>query len=313
MSTDKESKTLNFIIDAVQIDHDWFEATQKGFRWWAGALAQTVSFAPRRDLHGVPVSTLHVETDLLADVPATTATWTRLAAVNRLASLSAYVANPEAGTVSLHASVSLTDDNWPMARLLVLHAVALQVADAHAEAAELARAFGARVNASAHPSNGPRSHPDEMLGVVEVYQQRGQEPSPIETGELAQLVHLEPRPWLQAMNEPTRLLADLEFATNQPARLELDTAVIHPALGSGLQLRLLIPIEPDPAIAQKLNANEALQPDAHQLGAWCVDPEHGLGFVGFVPSAACVPDLARALVYHAAGRNEWARALLFPQ
>lgn len=313
MSADKESKTLNFIIDALQVDHDWFEATQKGFRWWAGPLAQTLRFAPRRDLHGVPVSTLHVETDLLTDVPSTTATWTRLASVNRHASLSAYVANPEARTVSLHASVSLTDDNWPMARLLALHAVALQVADAHAEAAELARAFEARVNASAHPANGPRSQPDEMLGVVEVYQQRGQEPSPIETGELAQLVHLEPRPWLQAMNEPSRLLADLEFATNQPARLELDASVVHPALGSGLQLRLLLPVEPDPAIAQKLNANEALQPDAHQLGAWCVDPVHGLAFVGFVPSAACVPDLARALVYHAAGRNEWARDLLFPQ
>ena len=313
MSADLEAKTLNFIIDRMQIDNEWFEWDGRGFRWWAGSLAQRVHFAPRRDLHGVPVSTLHIETDLLAEVPATATTWERLAAVNRLATFSAYVADVKARTVSLHTSVTLTDDNWPMARTLALHAAALQAADAHAEAAEMARAFGAQVRATAHPERGPREVPDEMLGIVEIYQQRGQDPPPIGTPELAQLVHLEPRPWLLAMNEPDRLLADLDFATGRPARLELDAAVTHPALGSGLQLRLAIPVEPDAAIAQRLNANEAAQPDAHQLGAWCVDPERGLTFVGFVPSAACVPELARALIYHAAGRNEWARELLFPQ
>lgn len=313
MSADLEARTLKFIIDRMQIDDAWFEWEDRGFRWWAGPLAQRMAFAPRRELHGVIVSTLHIETDLLADVPMTAATWQRLAAVNRLATLSAYVADVPARTVSLHASVSLTDDNWPMARILALHAAALQAADAHAEAAEMARAFGAEVRASAHSTRGPREVPDEMLAVVEAYQQRGQDPPPIDTEQLAQLVHLEPRPWMLAVNEPERLLADLDFATGQPARLELDASVTHPALGSGLQVRLAIPVEPDPVISQRLNANEALEPDAHQLGAWCVDPERGLAFIGFFPSAACVPELGRAVAYHAAGRNEWARELLFPQ
>ena len=89
--------------------------------------------------------------------------------------------------------------------------------------------------------------------------------------------------------------------------------LLDPALGSGVQLRLALPVEEDAAIAQRLNANEAAQPDAHQLGAWCLDPDRGLTFVSFIPSAACMPNLVRALVYHAAGRNEWARELLFPQ
>ena len=63
---------------------------------------------------------------------------------------------------------------------------------------------------------------------------------------------------------------------------------------------------------QKLNANECLEPDAHQLGAWCVDEERGLMFAGFVPAAAYMPGLSRALVYHLSAKNEWARALLFP-
>ncbi|HQZ40785.1 MAG TPA: hypothetical protein PLH72_17270 [Vicinamibacterales bacterium] len=313
MTGEIEAEVLNFIIDRLQIEDEWFDGRGRGFTWWAGALAQRVSFSAPRDLHGVRAVTLHVETDLLAGVSATGATWQRLAAMNRLATLSAYVADVAAATVCLHASVTLTEANWPLARVLAVHAAALQVADAHAEAAELARIFGARVHATGHPSRGARPHPDEMLGVIEVYQQRGQEPSPFTTEALANLVHLEPRPWVMAANEPDRLVADLTFAAGQPARLELDASVVHPALGSGLQLRLLIPVEPDAAIAQRLNANEAVQPDAHQLGAWCVDEERGLGFATFVPAATHNPELMRALVYHSAGRNEWARALLFPQ
>lgn len=313
MTPETEAALINFLIDRLQIDHEWFEGRGRGFAWWAGALAQRVTLAPPRTIHGVTLSTLHVETDLLADVPMAGVTWQRLASLNRFATLSAYVADVEAQTIRLHASVALTDDNWLMARTLALHAMALQVADAHAEAAELAKAFGARVDESGHPGGGRRDLPDEMLGVVEIYQQRGQDASPFTTEALAQLVHLEPRPWMMAASEPDRLVADLEFASGQPARLELDAGVTHPALGSGVQLRLLIPVEPDAAIAQRLNANEVVQPDAHQLGAWCIDPERGLGFVAFIPSAAFMPDLLRALVYHAAARNEWARDLLFPQ
>ena len=312
MNAEIESGVLNFIIDRLQIEDEWFEWRGRGFAWWAGALAQRIQYSARRNLHGVQAVTLHVETDLLTSVPATAATWQRLAALNRFATLSAYVADVPSGTVRLHASVTLTEANWPLARVLALHAAALQVADAHAEATELSRIFGAAVDATGHPSRGPRSQPDEMLGVVEVYQQRGQEASPFTTEQLAALVHLEPRPWVMAANQPHRLIADMEFAAGQPARLELDASAVHPSLGSGLQLRLLIPVDPDSAIAQRLNANEAVQPDAHQLGAWCVDDERGLGFVAFVPAAAFVPDLLQVLVYHAAGRNEWARELLFP-
>jgi hypothetical protein len=313
VNADIEAGVLNFIIDRLQIEEPWFAWRGRGFTWWAGALAQHIEFAPRRELHGVTASTLHIHTELLTAVPMGATTWQRLAAINRLATLSAYVADGEAGTVGLHASVTVTDENWPMARALALHAAALQVADAHGEAAELAREFAAQVHHTAHATAGVRPHPDEILGVIEVYQQRGQDASPFTTEALAQLVHVEPRPWLMAANEPDRLLADLDFAAGKPSRLELDAAAVHPSLGSGLQLRLLLPVEPDVALAQRLNADEAALPDAHQLGAWCVDDERGLGFAAFIPSAAHMPDLLRALVYHAAGRNEWARDLLFPQ
>lgn len=303
---------LRFLTARMQIEAEWAVQEKTSFTWWASSLRQRVWMAPPREFQGVPLTTLHVETDLIAGVPMDESTWARLAGVNRFASLSAYVADPVAGTVSLHSSVSLTADNYRLAQTIALHAMALQMADGYAEAAELASAFGGEVAGSPHPRQGMRLTPDEMVGILEIYQQRGEADSPFESEEIAQLVHVEPRPWILAANDMHRIDADLEFAAGVNARLELDAETKHPSLGSGLQMRLKLPIDPDPMVAQRLNANERLEPDAHQLGAWCVDDEHGLMFTGFIPAAAWVPELSRALVYHLSAKNEWARALLFP-
>jgi hypothetical protein len=305
-------EVLKFLTARMQIEAEWAVQEKTSFTWWAHALAQRVWVAEPRELQGVTMRTLHIETDLLADVPMTMSTWARLANVNQFATLSAYVADTSCGRVRLHSSVSLTEENWLLARSIALHAMALQMADAYAEASELGAALGGRVDGTPHPQRGLRETPDEMVGILEIYQQRGDGESPFTADEIAELVHLEPRPWTMASNELMKLDADLEFATDLPSRLELDASERHPSLGGGLQLRLLLPVEPDEAIAQKLNANECLEPDAHQLGAWCVDPERGLMFIGFVPAAAYAPGLSRALVYHLSAKNEWARALLFP-
>ena len=51
-----------------------------------------------------------------------------------------------------------------------------------------------------------------MVGILDIYQQRGDGESPFTADEIAELVHLEPRPWVMAANELHRLDADLEFA-----------------------------------------------------------------------------------------------------
>lgn len=306
-------EVLRFLTARMQIEAEWAVQARTSFTWWAHTLAQRVWVSDPREFQGIELRTLHIETALLTDVPMNTSTWARLANMNQYATLSAYVADTSTGSVKLHSSVSLTSDNWLLARAVALHAMALQMADAFAEAPELATAFGGRVDATPHPARGLRERPDEMVGILDVYQQRGDGDSPFDADEIAELVHLEPRPWLMAANQLHRLDADLAFASDEVhARLELDASERHASLGSGLQTRLLLPVEPDEALAQKLNANECLEPDAHQLGAWCVHPERGLMFTGFVPAAAYSPGLARALVYHLSARNEWARAILFP-
>jgi hypothetical protein len=312
VDVDFVEEVIKFLTARMQIEAEWAVQERTSFTWWAHTLAQRVWVAEPREFQGVELRTLHIETDLLADVPMNDSSWARLASVNQFATLSAYVADTTRGAIRLHASVSMTSENWLLARSIALHAMALQMADAYAEAEELAGAFGGRVDATPHPLRGLRERPDEMVGILDIYQQRGDGDSPFDADEIAELVHLEPRPWTMASNQLQRLDADLGFATDLPARLELDASEKHPSLGSGLQMRLLLPVEPEEAIAQKLNANECVEPDAHQLGAWCVDPDRGLMFTGFVPAAAHIPGLSRALAYHLSAKNEWARALLFP-
>jgi len=140
-------EVLKFLTARMQIEAEWAVQEKTSFTWWAHTLAQRVRVAEPREVQGVVLTTLHIETDLLADVPMNETTWARLAGVNQFATLSAYVADTSRGTVGLHASVSLTAENWLLARAIALHAMALQMADAYAEAAELAEAFGGRVDA----------------------------------------------------------------------------------------------------------------------------------------------------------------------
>ncbi|MGE0041590.1 MAG: hypothetical protein AB7H88_06615 [Vicinamibacterales bacterium] len=310
---DPARRIIEFLYERMQIDDGWAVRHADRFAWWAGPLAQRVWATPARELDGVSVQAVHIETDLLAGVPASAEVFERLAGVNRLGSLSAYVADTGAGKVCLHASVSATEDNWPLARALALHAMALQVADAHTEAEPLAAVFGAEVDASEHPTAGRRSDLDEMLGVLAIYEERGEGASAFTTRELAELVRLEPRPWVTASNSRAGLTAELDFRPGAPrATLALDASFAHPGLGSGLLVRLGIPVEPDPTIVQKLNAAERVQADGHQLGGWALDEERAVVCSLFVPSAAHVPNLTRALVYHMAARNQWAAELLFP-
>src|SRR6476661_7861357 len=105
-------EVLKFLTARMQIEAEWAVQERTSFTWWAHALAQRVWVAEPREFQGVELRTVHIETDLLADVAMNTTTWARLANLNRYATLSAYVAKKTDSTVRLHSSVSLTQDNY---------------------------------------------------------------------------------------------------------------------------------------------------------------------------------------------------------
>ncbi|MCA1586144.1 MAG: hypothetical protein LC791_15700 [Acidobacteria bacterium] len=304
------ARVIDFVYDRLQIESEWAVRDSNGFTWWPGPLALRVWAGPGREVQGVEMTPVHIESALLTGVDATESTLAQLAGINRLATLSAYQWTPEERVLRLRASVSVTEDNWPLARLLALHAAAIQAADAHAEAEPLADVFGGTLAKKVAPKGGVRTEVDAMLDVISLYRQRGEHGSPWSADEIAGLVHLDPRPWLRASSEERRVEAVLPWDGRQGAHLQIDGAFLHPALGSGLLIRLQVPAEPRPDVVQRLNVAELAEPDAHQLGAWALEEDLGVLFSTFVPAGAYAPNLARSLVYHAAARSDWARATL---
>jgi hypothetical protein len=61
-------RILDFLIDRMQIDDAWSLRDEESLTWWASSLAQRVWASPARDVQGVEVTTLHLETDLLTEI-----------------------------------------------------------------------------------------------------------------------------------------------------------------------------------------------------------------------------------------------------
>src|SRR5262249_42130507 len=85
------ARVIDFVYDRLQIDEAWAMRESAGFAWWAGVLAQRLWSSPERDADGVSMSTVHIETEIINGVADADAAIERLAGINQLATLSAYV------------------------------------------------------------------------------------------------------------------------------------------------------------------------------------------------------------------------------
>jgi len=191
---------------------------------------------------------------------------------------------------------------------LFLAAVGVQVADAHIKVDTLARVLGGKPDVSAHPRSGPRREPDDLLDLIPtVIAPAGAGISPWVQQDFEAAAELRPRPWVLANADAAGITAELPFTGNRPAAIagRPETALLtassrdrHPQLGSGLRLRLELPInvsaEEGADLAWMLNALETLaDTSTHTLGAWCLKstpPDsqdmRSVTFVSFVPAAA---------------------------
>ena len=200
-------EVLRFLTARMQIEAEWAVQERTSFTWWAHTLAQRVWVAPAARISGRRAHDPAYRNRFAAPTCRSTAsTWTRLANVNQFATLSAYVADTAQRTIRLHSSVSLTAENWLLARSIAL------ACDGAADGRCLRRGAGPggrirrrRSRRRRIRDRGLRDRPDEMVDILEIYQQRGEGESPFTADEIAELVHLEPRPWTMAANELQRL------------------------------------------------------------------------------------------------------------
>src|SRR5439155_12297776 len=119
---------------------------------------------------------------------------------------------PGEGTVRLHASAVVHEENAGRLRLLVLSALALQAHEAHATAEELAKRIGGEPDFSSHPRSGTREDPDEVFGVIaRAYASAGRQRSPFRGDDCVALLNMQPQPWLTATGDEEGITAEFPF------------------------------------------------------------------------------------------------------
>ena len=85
------NRAVNSIFSTLQIDDQWSEFDEFGFTCWGHDLAQRVWTDEPMESHGIDIAAVHVETDLLRDVPASKYTVDLMAVLNGETTLHALV------------------------------------------------------------------------------------------------------------------------------------------------------------------------------------------------------------------------------
>ena len=318
---------LDFVFAALKIDDLWSVREPRSFTWWGHRLAQRVSAEPVRPSHDHHIVRIHAETAVLRDVPDTPEMRSGLAAMNMFMHLGALTWSSETRRIRFHSAACFHAGNRSWLQALFLAVVALQAADAHIKADQLARVLGGEPDVSAHPTSGARREPDDMLNVIaSLFAPRGAGASPWTEVDFKATADMQPRPWALATAGTTGMTAEFPFTGDLPVMLvrRAETALLtassterHPQLGSGLLLRLQLPINfplnRGSDIALTLNILESVETtNTHTLGAWCLGPTppnradgHTLTFVSFLPAAAYRKGLLDVLAMDMAIRTGW--------
>jgi hypothetical protein len=237
--------------------------------------------------------------------------------------LSGAYRDARSGTVCLRSGATVHAGNESWLRLLFADAVALQAADARDQAGPAARLTGLPRATSAHPRSGRRPAPDEILDIVAYGRALagGPEGAPwAGSEEFAAVAARLRRSGVVASGDGSGLCAEFGFGPNPGAVPHGDSALLrltpgrHPRHGSGLRLRLALPVYEDERrlglLPLELNAREGRARDGgHFLGSWCTAPDPDARFVtfaAFVPAIAHLPGLVQHLALSAAARVRWA-------
>jgi hypothetical protein len=300
--------TVDYLRERYQLEEEWIEERERGFRWWPAELEQETWAEPASDDGGRPTWRVHTRTDLLCEVEAGSRAVEWLGSMaHQAGSLSAPVIE-DGGRVRLATSVYLHDQNvawtWPLLAWIGL----LQVHEARQWARSADAAGIAKAGWSAHPRTGPREEPDELTSAVSVHlRPRGNEPSLFDGSDIEDCLGILQRSQaVHATEDASGLTAQMRFGSRTSlVQLRPDSA--HSLLGNGLRVLLSLPLgAADAAFALELNRRELVEPTRTALrGSW-VPSSTALTFSAFYPNAVWQEGLAVNLLLGTILRGKWA-------
>lgn len=311
-------RVIESVAERLQMETARWMEGGRGVSWSPGGLTQQIwAEAPFRDGDYV-LTRIHVRTDLVNNVDHTEENLAKIVSLVAFSTLSgALLGVPEPGRLSYAASAVVhaeTEEDWMG---LLAFVAAVQLAEAHIMAPDLARSLGGTLPVDRDVDAEPEAeiHP-ALTFVRDAVAPAGEAASRWIGPELTALSkRLASPPCVLANSDPTRLTAEFPFG-EATSLLTIRTDERHPRMGSGALMLLRLPwsgrgILPV-RLALELNRRELSERSAHHfLGSWCLDPQGGVSFASFLPNALYRPNLLTNLLFACVRRAQWVTEKVF--
>ena len=280
-------RTVDYVYEHTSIDDQWTVREARGFTWWGDWVRQRVWADEAVDSHGETLWHVRARTPVYRDLPDTPETYALLAELNAFASLSAYVYDPDDGTISARCGVFIYGEVAPWLEKYVLAATGLQSSFAWLQGRALAD--GRALDDAAHPTAGRPQEPDDMLNAASTWAPL---PCAITARTIRTAAAMLIAEGLTAAPAPGDGLRVLVPPGSDAPAMWMTGSVAHPVLGPGVGLRLMLPGEypmrQGAWLANALNLAESADWDGedrpHALGAWHLDGRT-LTHDAFVPAS----------------------------
>lgn len=296
--------------ERLKVGEQWSYPLPTGFSWWAAEHCQTVEIlGEETGPNGESGYLVCVRTELLRDVDLTDAALDALNALPmRCASMSGPVYDADARMLDLWTLIRVTDDNGGWTRSLLAGAAVTQLAEAGTLAPVLASAIGAQSATSAHPVQGQRNSPAEVVVDFGAYVRAGDEPCAWPEAEFRDV--LSRYGDLAVAVDAGRSGFTVEFPFGgQTSQCRVLGDQPHPLYGNGLLVVQSFPVDSGSALdgirlALSLNAADLTsEPAGYGIGSYSY-ADGAMHFSGFVPNALHEPGLLPNLYLSAAARAQ---------
>jgi hypothetical protein len=329
METRMGRRVVELLRDHLSIDEEWMVEDDEGFTWWPHRHAQRIWAEAPVEQMGIVAQRVNVETDLAHGDNVLDPSFEL---VLMLPFADASLAGPVVveDTVRLRSSAVVTEDNADWTGRLLQMASAIQLVNAEVRAGDLLSAMELSESVSAHPTNGARAEPDEMLHVLDDLPEREGVSAWLGCEEMSAIPTMMSERGLPATGDEIAFTVELPFGdrggsavTGGDSHLLQVTTDPHPSLGAGVRVRLRLrrwPREPDGRLLLPVSLNgwERDQPPGpHLLGSWAadpptVDPDATPYFTCFVPNITFAPGILTNLVLSMGVRAQSVAELIDP-
>lgn len=304
---------IETIHDVLQIDEEWTSWQDDGFIWWSHRLAQRFRVDGPEEVDGVRTWWASFETSVLRNVPeGSPAVTAAIALQNRMNNL--FTTKVVDGRLSHWGrAYALPETATSRAKLvaeraIISNALASEQAEVLSELLGRLTQTAVEVDASAHPENGARTEPDEMLGVVRrVYSPAGSMPvGAHKMPDLNALAAMLDGPGQTTFTDERGLNLGITGSSHGFAYgVHIDLTARHPVLGAGMLVLLSILLGDAAEVAEandvatKLNDGELVtRRPLISFGSWSVAGKPSAAGEGGYPIR-----LAHATFYPAATLN----------